>query len=73
MHLAAVILLTVCPVLLPAQETDVRAGGEPAWVTYRRGVHALDSRDFGEALRNFRDALAVRRPFPEAEAGIGRV
>ena len=72
-HLAVLILLTVLSVSLFAQETGAEAGGEPAWVTYRRGVHALDSRDFGEALRNFRDALAVRRPFPEAEAGIGRV
>ncbi|MFO7780529.1 MAG: hypothetical protein R6W94_02785 [Spirochaetia bacterium] len=67
------ILLTVLSVPLLAQETGGETDGEPAWVTYRRGVHALDSRNFGEALRNFRDALAVRRPFPEAEAGIGRV
>ena len=72
-HLAAVILLTVLSVALFGQETELERNGEPAWVTYRRGVHALDSRNFGEALRNFRDALAVRRPFPEAEAGIGRV
>ncbi len=72
-RLAVVILLTALSGSLFAQETEVETNGEPAWVTYRRGVHALDSRDFGEALRNFRDALAVRRPFPEAEAGIGRV
>jgi tetratricopeptide (TPR) repeat protein len=64
-----VVLLTVA--LLPcfAQEE----GGEPAWVTYQRGVHALERGNLGEAVRSFRDALAVRRPFPEAEAGIGQV
>ncbi|MFP4373454.1 MAG: tetratricopeptide repeat protein [Spirochaetaceae bacterium] len=72
---AVVILLAVLSVPLPAQETEADPGaeGEPAWVTYRQGVHALNARDFGEALRSFRDALATRRPFPEAEAGLGRV
>lgn len=64
---ALLIVFSICP--LVGQEED----GEPPWVTYRRGLNALEDRDFGEALQQFRSALSKQRPFPEAEVGIGRV
>lgn len=64
-----VVLLIVALSPCLAQED----GGEPAWVTYQRGVHAFERKNLGEAVRFFRDALAAQRPFPEAEAGIGQV
>lgn len=71
--LVVVTLLVSIGTAVPAQEPPPDAAGEPAWVMYRRGLHLLDERDLGTALREFRRALSARRPFPEAEAGIGRV
>ncbi|MFP4205564.1 MAG: tetratricopeptide repeat protein [Spirochaetota bacterium] len=64
-----ILLLTVTLLPALAQEDD----GEPAWVTYQRGLRALEERDLGAALERFREALSKEEPFPEAEAGIGRV
>lgn len=55
------------------QEGREQGSGEPAWVVYRRGNEAFDEGRFGDALQRYREALSARRPFPEAEAGLGKV
>ena len=67
--LAVVALLALLSPALPGQAGE----GEPPWVIYRRGVQALEDGNFGAALQRFRTALSQRRPFPEVEAGLGRV
>ncbi len=58
-----------------AAETAAQAAGDgPAWVVYQDGVQQLRARDLGAAMEAFRRAIRLRgSPFPEAEAGIGRV
>ncbi len=45
----------------------------PSWVIYHSGVQALSQRKLKEALLLFRQAIALRSPYPEAETGIGIV
>ncbi|MFO8063170.1 MAG: tetratricopeptide repeat protein [Spirochaetota bacterium] len=77
--LAVLMLFTVFCFVAAAQEGDQQqerreqGDGEPAWVTYQRGNQALNDGRFGDALQRYREALSARRPFPEAEAGLGRV
>ena len=58
---------------MPLSEAQQRNKDAPAWVLYRRGEQAFREQRLDEALTLYRQALAVRNPYPEAEAGIGAV
>jgi len=44
-----------------------------SWLLYEQGNAAFARREFGEALRLYKDAVAAAGGFPEAELGIGDV
>jgi len=55
---------------LYAQEAT---SSEPGWVLYQKGLAQLREREFGQALRLFREAIGKDAPYPEATAGLGMV
>lgn len=64
-------LVSVLPALWGQTVESYR--GEPAWLLLERGRIAFENREYGEALRIFREVREYHSSLPEADIEIGRV
>jgi tetratricopeptide (TPR) repeat protein len=65
---ALVLVLALCSILAFGVTTQSKS-----WLLYEQGNAAIARKEFGEALRLYKDAVAAAGVFPEAELAIGDV
>jgi hypothetical protein len=51
----------------------VSFGEEPTWVTFEKGKESFRKKEYGEALSYFKQAIASKKNYPEAEIAVGDV
>jgi hypothetical protein len=65
--LAAAVVLSLVPVLAGADTLS------QSWYSYEQGNAAFSRKEYGEALKSYKDAIGAAGIFPEAEMGLGDV
>jgi tetratricopeptide (TPR) repeat protein len=65
--LAAAVLLSLVPSFVGADTLS------QSWYTYEQGNAAFSRKEYGEALKFYKDAIGAAGIFPEAEMGLGDV